>query len=165
MITLITDVDRMPFSKGIIYMKGKGDHVAVLFDIGPEANRYKVLFYRTRAEYSLTDVEKAITVSFSEFAEAEAYAIAWVDRKPSDQGLRIWDNGGLTADRFSVRLGADIYAMSSDANQPNGVCMYVMRGDYTVKDGEAEVTRLNDLPAGVQRQIAFLAYRDSKFGN
>ena len=38
--------------------------------------------------------------------------------------LRIFDNNGKTADRYTVIIDDDVFTMSTDCNAPNGVNMY-----------------------------------------
>ena len=70
--------------------------------------------------------------------------------------VRIADNGGKTADRYTVLIGRDYYYMSDDANMPNGVCMY---GGYTDgawgRPGE-KIISIEDAPTGVKKQIEYL---------
>jgi len=52
--------------------------------------------------------------------------------------LNVYDNGGKTADRYTVVLNDDQWLLSHDANMPNGVCMYggsPQRNQSPVADG------------------------------
>jgi hypothetical protein len=64
--------------------------------------------------------------------------------------IEVFDNGGATADRYTVLIGEDAYLMSTDAHMPNGVCMYA--GRNLVGD-ESERIQLSDLPRGTLIQI------------
>ena len=56
----------------------------------------------------------------------------------------IYDNGGITCDRFTVIFdNDDTYFMSGNADQPNGVCMFV-GNDIGIKD-DKEWLALNEL--------------------
>ena len=69
-----------------------------------------------------------------------------------------YDNGGKTADRYTIvfKQGEEyhLYFMSSDANMPNGICMY---GGSILGYGEfGKRINFNKLPNGVKKQIEFL---------
>ena len=59
--------------------------------------------------------------------------------------IRVFDNGGKTADRYTVLLDEDGYGMSEDANMPNGVCMSIW-GEYV--PGQDREIVLGELPKG-----------------
>jgi len=40
------------------------------------------------------------------------------------QGIQVWDNGGKTADRYTVRVGQKLYLMSSNPLSPSGVNLF-----------------------------------------
>jgi hypothetical protein len=71
-------------------------------------------------------------------------------------GIRVFDNGGTTCDRYSVAIDNDVYFMSDNANLPNGVCMYAGEeiGVDNLLDDEmlTEIT-VQSLPEGVRIQI------------
>lgn len=48
--------------------------------------------------------------------------------------IRVFDNGGITADRYTVTIGTSVYTMSENSNMPNGVNMYLgeLGQDYTL---------------------------------
>jgi len=48
------------------------------------------------------------------------------------KGIRFFDNGGVTFDRYTVIIDNDILTMSSNANCPDGVDQY----SNTLKDEE-----------------------------
>ena len=80
--------------------------------------------------------------------------------------LKIWDNGGKTADRYTVRIRNDYYYMSHNANMPNGVCMYAGQyGEFNEKhisgklfcgNGQREHS-YKYLPIGLRKQITELS--------
>jgi len=39
--------------------------------------------------------------------------------------LKVWDNKGKTCDQYTVRIRNDYFAMSTDANMPNGFNQYI----------------------------------------
>ena len=39
--------------------------------------------------------------------------------------LKIWDNGGKSFDRYTVRIRNDYYGMSSNPSHPQGFCQYI----------------------------------------
>ena len=43
--------------------------------------------------------------------------------------IEVFDNLGETADRYSVRIGADVFTMSENARSPNGVNQYAGDAD------------------------------------
>mgnify|MGYP001558278080 FL=1 len=67
--------------------------------------------------------------------------------------VTVYDNGGKTADRFTVLIGDDVFAMSSDANMPNGVCMYIGSASDFEDIPDRECQYFSRLPVRVQRQI------------
>ena len=67
--------------------------------------------------------------------------------------IRVFDNGGNTSDRYTVKIKADFWFMSDNADSANGVCMY--GGEYQ-NDPEDKEISLTDLPKGARRQIANL---------
>jgi hypothetical protein len=64
----------------------------------------------------------------------------------------VYDNGGKTCDRYTVIFdNDDVYFMSENANQPNGVCLYAGEaGDFEPQGKEIDYC---DLPAAVKDQI------------
>ena len=67
--------------------------------------------------------------------------------------IQAFDNGGETADRYTVILpNSDTYLMSMDANMPNGVCIYVGKSFGM----EGKQLQLGDLSKGVLVQIITL---------
>ena len=65
--------------------------------------------------------------------------------------IQIFDNGGETADRYTLCLWfdqekCDVYLMSDNANSPNGICIY---------SGEFSSSRWNELLSH-KKQISFL---------
>ena len=44
--------------------------------------------------------------------------------------LRIFDNNGKTADRYTVIIDDDVFTLSTDCNMPNGVNMYCCSAKY-----------------------------------
>jgi len=49
--------------------------------------------------------------------------------------LKVWDNGGKTIDRYTVRARNDYYGMSDNAMQPNGFNQFI--GSYgEIKEGK-----------------------------
>ena len=48
--------------------------------------------------------------------------------------LKVWDDGGKTIDRYTVRAGNSYYGMPSEPYQPQGSCQYC--GEYgEIKEG------------------------------
>jgi hypothetical protein len=81
----------------------------------------------------------------------------------------IFDNGGKSMDRYSVYIHDpesgyfDLFLMSSNANMPNGVCLY--EGDYSNPKFEHEFHFENevrimyeDLPEGTKAKIRQLTF-------
>jgi len=68
--------------------------------------------------------------------------------------IRIADNGGKTADRYTVLIGRDYWTMSDNADSPNGVCIY---GGYTdgawVSPGDKILNSQDEIPIAVVKQI------------
>ena len=53
--------------------------------------------------------------------------------------LRVWDNGGISFDRYTVRIRNDYYGMSHDPNSPQGFNQYL--GSYP-DIGEAQLGKV-----------------------
>ena len=68
--------------------------------------------------------------------------------------VQVWDNGGLTMDRYTVVIGDDVWFMSAYPTYPNGVCEY---GGFWMGDLEEPPIVLNELPIAVLKQIIVLA--------
>lgn len=68
--------------------------------------------------------------------------------------LRVYDNGGKTADRYTVivevpndEFGGEVYGMSDDANEPNGFNQFIgYPKDYEDLTEDNKRIRLVDLP-------------------
>lgn len=72
--------------------------------------------------------------------------------------VRVWDNEGLTMDRYVVCIGEDIWFMSDYPGWPNGVCMYGGKSsDDENFDYLGEKVTLDTLLITVLKQIVFLA--------
>ena len=72
--------------------------------------------------------------------------------------VKVWDNDGLTMDRYAILIENDLWFMSTYPAYPNGVCMYggEYSGDYeNVYLGE--LIALDELPTTVLKQIIVLA--------
>ena len=69
--------------------------------------------------------------------------------------VTVWDNGGLTMDRYTVVIGDDVWFMSAYPGYPNGVCGY---GGFWVGHLDSkELMSLDELPITVLKQIIVLA--------
>jgi hypothetical protein len=78
---------------------------------------------------------------------------------PTLKDVRVADNGGKTADRYTVLIGRHYWNMSEDANMPNGVCMYAGYTDGAWRSPGDVLVPAESLPAGTQKAIArTLAY-------
>jgi len=62
--------------------------------------------------------------------------------------LNVYDNGGKTADRYTVVLNDDQWLLSHDANMPNGVCMYGGKPSAESIARSGRKITLGDLPKG-----------------
>ena len=69
--------------------------------------------------------------------------------------LKIWDNGGKTADRYLVRIRNDYYAMDDRPGMPNGICIYL--GENVSEKGQGDRVHQSALPEGVRKKIAELS--------
>ena len=69
--------------------------------------------------------------------------------------IRVFDNGGKTADRYLVELEDNSWFMSENANSPNGVCMYAGKSENECPKDSREI-QLGDLPGGTLCQIIYL---------
>jgi hypothetical protein len=80
--------------------------------------------------------------------------------------LKVWDNGGKTIDRYLVRIRNDYYTMSHNANQPNGVNMYL--GEYPDITESGNPINKKDyklLPVGLRKAIADRSIKNLKKGS
>ena len=73
--------------------------------------------------------------------------------------VRVFDNGGKTADRYLVELEDNSWFMSRDANMPNGVCMYAGKSENECPERSREI-QLGDLPVGTLCQIINILTRE-----
>ena len=79
------------------------------------------------------------------------------DIKQNNRGIEVYDNGGITADRYTaVFPTGDIYLMSEDADMPNGVCMYAGDNPAIPDRNIDRKIDIEDLPKGVKKKIAEL---------
>jgi len=68
--------------------------------------------------------------------------------------IEVYDNGGETADRYSVRIGTSVYGMSDNATSANGFNQYA--GELSELPGWRNGTRVDDLrrlPVAVRAAI------------
>lgn len=73
--------------------------------------------------------------------------------------MKVYDNGGKTADRYTVVFSdGSMYAMSADANMPNGVCMHIGNEKFTYVHPDSLGKKINakSLPEGTRKQIEYL---------
>ncbi len=76
--------------------------------------------------------------------------------------MAVYDAGERFADRYSVIFdNGDVYGMSSNADQPNGCCIYYgnIHKDLSMKNVAANACKVGDLsglPQGALRQMALL---------
>lgn len=62
-----------------------------------------------------------------------------------------YDNGGSTFDRYTIIIDKDVYIMSHNPTNAQGVCQYFGKGDcLLVTDKRVKVL---DLPTSVQLKI------------
>lgn len=67
--------------------------------------------------------------------------------------IRVWK----TDYDWIVAIGDDCYEMNQDANQPNGVCIYLGTiGELDAKRWRRELNRTDYIPVGVLCQVANL---------
>ena len=70
--------------------------------------------------------------------------------------ITVLDNGGKTCDQYCVIIDRDIWFMSSNANMPNGVCMYGGNtSEYETRDLGTKIA-IDDLPEGTKKQIDYI---------
>ena len=70
--------------------------------------------------------------------------------------MKILDNGGKTVDRYTIILGGDMYAASSDPFHPMGIGMYCgsFAGGSTRHLGKT--VKWENLPDPVKKYISYL---------
>jgi hypothetical protein len=74
----------------------------------------------------------------------------------SETKITVYDNGGKTADRYSVIIGKDVYSMSDNATSPNGVNMYAGEIGADVHPSflkSMKQVKVQTLPQAVQKAI------------
>lgn len=76
--------------------------------------------------------------------------------------VQVWDNEGLTMDRYCIRIGEDIWFMSKYPAYPNGVCTYAGQSsdDDTTFDYLGKRISLDKLPMTVLKQIVSLVQEE-----
>lgn len=70
--------------------------------------------------------------------------------------LIIYDNGGKSADQFTVVIDDDVYGMSTDATAPNGFNQYagsITNGDIKLGPHLGKKVKMNSLPDAVKKAI------------
>ena len=68
--------------------------------------------------------------------------------------IRVLDNLGKTADRYTIIIDKDLFFLSRDADMPNGVCSYGGEIDeYPIQDMGVEIG-LDEIPFGTSRAIS-----------
>jgi hypothetical protein len=80
-------------------------------------------------------------------------------------GVKVYDNGGTTMDRYTVVIDGSVYTMSENAHAPNGVNMYAGEESegYGPQEGDAEVP-VDQLPEDLQRAITDRQSDSDSFG-
>jgi len=79
-----------------------------------------------------------------------------IEKYMGSKGISVYDNGGKTADRYTVVIGTDVYGMSDNATAPNGVNMYVGEIGTDVHPDfikSMKKVKVNSLPQAVQKAI------------
>lgn len=76
--------------------------------------------------------------------------------RTAKRSIEIWDNNGFTVDRYTVLIGQDLYTMSDNPSDPQGINMF----SHTLEPGEVcqlsehdTQRELEQLPEQVQRAI------------
>lgn len=72
--------------------------------------------------------------------------------------IKIRDNGL----DYYVLIDGDVYEMNKQANQPNGVCIYIGKLEGKLKKDiqlESDIIDLKDVPEGIKKQINYLITR------
>jgi len=71
--------------------------------------------------------------------------------------MLVYDNGGKTADRYTVVIKRDYWYLSADANAPNGVCMFggefLDDKEYLKLCEDDDLVALKSLPVGTFKAI------------
>lgn len=72
--------------------------------------------------------------------------------------LKVWDDGGKTIDRYTVRIDNSYYGMSANPYHPQGFCQYVGERGEGVKEGRhlgrlLKTGEYHTLPEDVRKAI------------
>jgi hypothetical protein len=70
--------------------------------------------------------------------------------------IKVLDNFGRTADRYTVIIDDELWFMSDNANMPNGVCMFGgLLDEYNWQDLGIEI-EIDAIPTGTNKQINYI---------
>ena len=67
--------------------------------------------------------------------------------------ITVYDTGEEWADRYTVVIGNDVFGMSSNALQPNGINMWYGSKDSNLAKCAGKRVKVKDLPPEVQEAI------------
>ena len=67
--------------------------------------------------------------------------------------IKVWDNGGKTADRYTVLIDGHCFGMSENATSPNGFNQYIGRYQYGAAQDAGKRIDISLLPEPVRKAI------------
>lgn len=104
--------------------------------------------------YQTSDDCKPIALAKTSYCPKGMKLIAG-ECEPDFRNIRVYDNLGETADRYTVVTPDDVYSMSRDVNMPNGVNMYLGPRNEFGKDLNYLGRRLHprDVPDVIKKAI------------
>lgn len=117
----------------------------------------------------------ALTISLKNTRHDNAFLAEWRDAKRKHHisavvildklpSMRVFDNGGMTADRYFVNIRSadnqwDMFDMSNDASAPNGVNTWAGTRSTLIAEielrAEYKACEIGDLSESTQRAILF----------
>jgi len=65
----------------------------------------------------------------------------------------VYDNGGKTADRYTVIIGDDVYGMSDNPDSPQGFNQYSGTVGVDVKIGKHLGKKLSSIPDSIKKAV------------
>lgn len=160
-ISTIHNVRKAQDKKANLYFGGITDHLSVLSisqsthpHIPLQPSIFRVRFWLSADDAEAENFENSFFRDYRNSKEAERDCYRWAQL---DLEISAWDNGGKTADRYTVQIGDHFWFMSPDANMPNGVCMYAgEERNLPFLEEDSQPISIGDLPRGTAFQLVYL---------
>jgi hypothetical protein len=160
-ISTIHNVRKAQDKTANLYIGEKTKRLAVLSISPPkfkgiplQPTIFRVRFWLKEGDAEAKKFENSFHRDYRNSPEAERDCYRWAQM---DLDIVAWDNGGQTADRYTVQIGDHFWFMSPNANMPNGVCMYAgeARNLPFLEEDSVKIS-IGDLPRGTAFQLVYL---------